>query len=447
MKKRPLKIIAISAGVFTGAVLILGAIFWFNPGVVINTYLKPRITSAFAEANPYYAIQLGHLRYSFSENIFSCDSIALEAKDSSVSCSVAMFSVSGVEWFQLITGKGLASHYLATTIVEVNGIKVTLPRQQYQLLSERVRVSIPDSTLTIDRFEIQPLVDDREFFSTGKFSRTRVKATATQFRVSGVSSGELLDKKSHRARSAEVLDVSLDIIVDKQKPEQSSTSPLMPHEVLAAISSDLRLDSLMITNATFRYGEKFMARGKPALLSFDSLKITAENIVNHSDEPETAVIRARGEFMKRGTMTLAMYFPLARSEFSMRYSGSLNGMNLYALNPFLEIAEQNRITSGYLYTSSFDIGVRAGRATGTVRAAYKNLEIESIDRRTGSGDGIVNQLQTFIANRVIIRRDNLGRDMKIGKVNYVRKRNDPFFGYVWFALRTGVGDVVGLDIK
>ncbi len=448
MKKRLLKIIAIIGTVVIGTGLILAAIFWSNPGVAINTYLKPRITHAFAEANPNYAIRLGQLRYSFAENVFSCDSIALTANDSSVSCSVAMFSVSGVEWFQLVTGRGLASNYLATTIVEANGINVNLHRSQYQLLCERVQVSIPDSTLTMERFEIQPLVRDREFFSAGTFSRTRVKATATQFKVSGVNSSDLLDKRSYRARSAEIRDVSLDVLVDKQKkPEQLSANPLMPHEVLAAMSSDLRLDSLIITNATLRYGEKFLAQGKPAMLSFDSLNITAENIVNHSDQPETAVIRARGKFMKQGTMTLAMHLPLARPDFSMRYSGSLNGMNLYALNPFLEIAEQNRMTSGYLYTSSFDISVKAGRATGTVQAAYKNLRIESIDRKTGSGDGIMNQLQTFIANRVILRGDNMGKGMKIGRVNYMRKRDDPFFGFTWFALRTGVGDVVGLDIK
>jgi hypothetical protein len=33
--------------------------------------------------------------------------------------------------------------------------------------------------------------------------------------------------------------------------------------------------------------------------------------------------------------------------------------------------------------------------------------------------------------------------MKIGEVKYTRKRDDPFFGFVWVALRSGVQDIVG----
>ena len=33
--------------------------------------------------------------------------------------------------------------------------------------------------------------------------------------------------------------------------------------------------------------------------------------------------------------------------------------------------------------------------------------------------------------------------LKIGEVNYTRKRDDPFFGFAWFALRNGVRDIAG----
>jgi hypothetical protein len=33
--------------------------------------------------------------------------------------------------------------------------------------------------------------------------------------------------------------------------------------------------------------------------------------------------------------------------------------------------------------------------------------------------------------------------MKVGTVAYARKQKDPFFGFAWLALRSGVGDIVG----
>jgi hypothetical protein len=33
--------------------------------------------------------------------------------------------------------------------------------------------------------------------------------------------------------------------------------------------------------------------------------------------------------------------------------------------------------------------------------------------------------------------------VRLGQVNHRRRPDDPFFGFVWSALRSGVGDVVG----
>jgi hypothetical protein len=34
--------------------------------------------------------------------------------------------------------------------------------------------------------------------------------------------------------------------------------------------------------------------------------------------------------------------------------------------------------------------------------------------------------------------------MKIGQIKYTRVPDDPFFQYMWFAIRVGVRDVIGL---
>jgi len=145
-------------------------------------------------------------------------------------------------------------------------------------------------------------------------------------------------------------------------------------------------------------------------------------------------------------MSLLMSIPVGSRDFSFTYSGSLGEMNLSALNPFLETAEEMRITAGVLQGATFDIRVVSGRASGDVKAEYRDLTLAAMDRLTGSQDGLSDVLKSFVANNFTIRGSNSAGQPgspKIGEVAYTLKRDDVFLKFAWFALRSGVGDVVG----
>jgi hypothetical protein len=121
-------------------------------------------------------------------------------------------------------------------------------------------------------------------------------------------------------------------------------------------------------------------------------------------------------------------------------------MNLLKLNAWLEPSDQTRLKSGVLQSATFEINVVSGRASGTVRALYRDLTLAVINKQTGSEGGFVDGIASIMANTFKIRGTNVPDEsgsMKIGMVKYVRTRDDPFFGFTWFALRSGVGDVVG----
>jgi hypothetical protein len=54
-------------------------------------------------------------------------------------------------------------------------------------------------------------------------------------------------------------------------------------------------------------------------------------------------------------------------------------------------------------------------------------------------------MESFLANELRIRRANAPdtlRETKEGKVNYSRRPQDEFMQYLWFALRSGVLDLI-----
>ena len=262
----------------------------------------------------------------------------------------------------------------------------------------------------------------------------------------GLAYGELLQGKSYRARSVHFSRPSFDALVNRDKPpEPFVKSPLMVHEALAAIRQPLQVDSLSITNGHFRYCERLVVGADPGVLTFGAVSLSVEGIANRGEATAAIQLRGQGDLMNAGTLKVLMSIPITSPDFSLHYSGSLSAMDLTRLDAFLDIAEHTRIKSGSAQEAAFEIDVTAGQARGRVRAIYKDLEIAVLDKQTGTEKGLDNRVASFLANVLKIRNSNApdaSGSMKEGEVNYTRRPDDEFLQFAWFALRTGVLDVI-----
>jgi hypothetical protein len=428
------------------ALLTVGG-FLLYPDPLINAFLKGRIVSAFRDAYPEYSVRIGTIHYDIHENRIGFDSVSLVSNDSTLSCTIASYTISGIGWAQLLWARGLVPSGFTGTVLQAHGMALTFPRERYAVTCASLRVSVSDSEAVADSVELRPLVDDEEFFAPSKFRKTRLELTIRQLRISGLTCLELLKGKLYRARSARFQDSFIDVLINKDKlPAKDTTRLMMPNEFLGSLVPKVDVDSLFLLNASLSYGERFAVGAMPGLITLDSMQIAVLGLANHGNPNDTTGIVARGYFMKRTPMALRFSVPLSSSEFSLQYSGIVGKMDLRVLNAFLERAEQVRIKSGRLREATFEITVLKGRASGTVRAVYKDFALATINSRTGSENGIFDVIASFVANNLKIRKNNPSGSMAaitIGKVDYERKRDDPFFRYAWFALRSGLGDVVG----
>jgi hypothetical protein len=446
-KLSPRKIAKYAGLAFGAVILVCVLVFLFFPDTYINGYLKNQIIRAFAKAYPAYSIRIAGVHYNLWENRIGCDSIALTSNDSTFSCSIAKFSLSGIGWVPILWRGEIASKDLNGSVADVREMVLSFRQSQYELRCARLRVSVPGSEIWAETLELHPLVEDDKFFAGSKFRRTRFRIVLPQCRVTGADCLGLLQGKTYRARSVKVNDASFDILVDMDTPyNKNSSRPLMPNEGLSSINKMTQIDNLSIMNGRLKYAERYIIGSAPAEVTFDSIQMSAEGITNQADPGATAVIHAQANFMKTSMMKILMVIPVISPGISFRYSGSLDRMDATRLNSFLEVGESLRIKSGILQNATFDVNVTAGRASGTVRLMYRDLAIAFRNSRTGSERGTYNRVTSYIANATKIRGTNMpdkSGSMKIGKVNYTRKADDTFLQLVWFSLRSGVGDVVG----
>jgi hypothetical protein len=238
----------------------------------------------------------------------------------------------------------------------------------------------------------------------------------------------------------------LEVLVNRDKPlKPGGKTRLMVHEALAAIRQPLKIGRLNITDGCVRYCEQLVSGADPGVLTISKVNMSAEGIANRGEASAAIVLQAQGELMDAGTLKVLMTIPITPPAFSFHYSGSLSAMDLTRLSAFLDIAEHTRIKSGSLQEASFDINVTAGQARGHVRGIYHDLEIAVLDKQTGTEDRIDHRVASFLVNALKIRSSNTpdaSGSMKEGEVNYTRRTNDEFQQFAWFALRTGVLDVI-----
>ena len=442
----PLKI-ASRVGVVLGIIVFIGLLLLLLfPGPLVNIFIKPRVTKALAKAYPAYSVHIGAMSYSVFTNRMRFDSVAVGTISGAFSSNLSSVSVSRMDWMHLLWKGSPATGDLAGSVMDAQNIVLNIPKSHYELRCERLHISVADSEIVVEAAKLHPSHDDEEFFAGSIFRRNRYSLIVPYARVLGVACIELLKGKNYRARSVQIRDAFLDVLTNMDKlPVNDNSSPPMPNEILSSIKGTLQIDSLSIANGRLHYGERYTIDSMPALVTFDSVQVLAKGIANHGDRGADIVIHAEGTFMKAGTMTLLMTFPVASPEFSFQYSGSLSSMDIGALNSYTEPADQIRIKTGVLQSASFEINVVSGRASGSVRAVYKDLNLAVISKHTGSAKGLFRGISSSYINIVKVRGTNMpdnSGSMKMGEVKYVRKRNDPFFAFAWFALFSGIQDAM-----
>jgi hypothetical protein len=436
--------VGLAVGVIAVVVIVAFLVF---PDALVNQFLKGRNISTFEKTYPEYSMKVAGLGYDISHDRLKCDSLWLTPTDSGFSCMIVAFSVSSVGWSELLRGRALTPDFLANSDLDAKNVVLMFPRLRYEVLCERLHISVSDSEIVAEEVELHPILEDEPFFAANKFRRTRYRAKVAYARMEGSTCLGILRRNKYCGRSAQFRDLSLDILTNEDKPSQTdSVGPLMPFEAFSSIQALVQVDSLDIVNGAVKYGERKAVGAEPAAITFDSLQVSIRGIANHRCDHDSTLVQAEGRFMNAGTLHLRMSIPVAKPEFSFRYSGSLVRMRLNELNPFVTRTEHVRIKSGYLDEATFGINVTSGHANGTLRAVYSELAIAMQDDQTGSEKGVLNRVISFVANNMKIRTHNApdkSGAMKIGVVSYNRKPDDTFFEFLWSALKSGIKDVVG----
>jgi hypothetical protein len=431
-----------------GAIFLLSVLsFFLFPDPFINSFLKNKITNAFTDAYPEYSLQLGEMRYSVWNNRLDCDSITLQTKDSTLTCSVGSFSVSGISWIKILLQSDFNPNNISSSVIDAQNLVLGFHKSQEEIRLGKLHILVLDSVIMVDSIKYNSSINDEQFFAKSQFRQTRSRLSISQIKILGFDFLSLLECNTYNVRKISMQDVFADILLNKDKPfDEKSPNPHMPNEIFPSMKETIKIDSLEIINGRLLYSERFDINAAPGVITFNKFNISVSGIANHTAQPETTIIRGDGLFMNSAAMKVFMAIPLSSREFSLRYSGTVGKMDVSKLNIFLEPVENRKIKSGVIQFANYNIIVNSGHASGNLRVAYNDLAIAVSNKNTLVDQVILNRISNYVANVFIIRTTNLPDEkgsMKIGEINYKRDSGDHFFQFLWLSLRSGIGDVVG----
>lgn len=349
-----------------------------------------------------------------------------------------------------VDSAGSSTKLYSSVNLRTSAVAWGLSESDYAVRADSVAFSSTDSAEShVEMFALsfQPVISDKQFFGRRKFRTVRFRVTSPRFAVQGGNLRDILNGGAMQARSISMTKPVIDILLNKRLPVDPASPPAkMPHEIIAEIETPFQIDTVAIDNGTIRYSELFPYDDKPALLRFTNIRVRCTDIANHPQENKAvapASILATGNLAGAGPLRVEMKLPLHSKTLNFTYTGKLGAMKAEALNEFLSVSDRIQITSGDVESAGFTIDVVNGKASGTVQAVYKNLKVQTLNEKSGKAGGLVESFKTFLANAFKIRSDNMPDDLKIGKVNYVKKPDDTFMDVVWLSLRGGLGEIVG----
>ncbi|MEX0772155.1 MAG: hypothetical protein WD038_03255 [Balneolales bacterium] len=300
-----------------------------------------------------------------------------------------------------------------------------------------VTASTREATFQIDDVSVLPTVSDVEFVNMKEVRESRYMFISDHISVEGINYRRLLDYQEVIVELVEINEYLLDVFSDLSLPR--ITPSQTPHETVQELGINLNIREIILNNGQINYSEQAENGIRPGFIMLDSTYVQIHNITNDPelmtiDEPASISVQTllNGE----GRLEALIELPLLATDFPIFFTGKMGQVNAKTFNSILVDLEGIQIVSGNIDSVIFNIQSTGGQGTGTVRAAYENLEIEALDAGEYERD-FSHDLQTYIANNLLIRSS--GDAVREGEVDVERNNmEDSFLNYLVDALIDGL---------
>ncbi|MEX0684685.1 MAG: hypothetical protein WD267_09085 [Balneolales bacterium] len=304
-----------------------------------------------------------------------------------------------------------------------------------------ITASTKEGTFNIRDISATPTISDEEFVEYMEVRTSRMIFDADSISIRDIDYRRLLDYQDIIIGHVTVDDFLYDAFTDINLPRITPTQ--LPHEMVRELEMYLNIREINLNSGQIIYAERAEDGARPGTITLDDTSVQIYNLTNDiefttTDKPTRITVNTKvyGEGELNTDIELALLAP----DNPIYFSGKLGQINAQAFNDILIDLEGVNIISGVIDSLMFDIQSLDDHATGTVRSAYRNLEIETLDKVDYARD-LGEQITTFVADDLLLRSSDEDNESSLreGEVdNEMDRMNDSLLNYLVDSILDGL---------
>lgn len=307
-----------------------------------------------------------------------------------------------------------------------------------RFVAESLQASAADSSFLISGLDLAPTTSDEEFFRRLDERHDRIRATASKVTGRGFDLAAWT-RRDVRIRAVEFDTVDVDVLTNRRLPAARG-DPRLPIELIRSFEGDLRVDTIRVSGRIVYNEIPERRAAATARIAFEGFDARLCGISTAPDAPSMRVDASMVLF--EAPASIRIEIPYDSPTYRMEMSGRVGALDLTRINSLTVPLQGIEVQDGHLAAMRFDVTVDGHAAGGTVWAAYRDLDVQMVNRETGEG-GLFDDIKSFLAKTFVLRGSNMPGenrkdDARPGAVEYYVRDADPFFTRVWAPIRSGL---------
>ncbi|MCW3072519.1 MAG: hypothetical protein JWO44_2409 [Bacteroidetes bacterium] len=305
----------------------------------------------------------------------------------------------------------------------------------YTLFGKSLYASYTDSVVKIDSFQLIPNYPKSEFGKMADRQVTRVEIVAPEISFKKIDVKSFLEQNWLVAGRLDVTGGNVVAYRDNNVPLKPIVRPSL-QSMLRDVPFFISIDTVTLKDVDIV--SESVAEGSAAagIMTLDRLRGTVTGLQNDSTLfTDKSSIRATLDavFMKQGNFHAEYNFPLSTRSELCYCSGSLSPIDIQILNPLLSKAKNLNVKTGRVDSLRFSFTAKGDLSVGKMTLAYHDLTAELIPEKDEKN--IKTVFKNFVANQLVLRRSNPGKDGVL-RVVEIRAERNPYRYFPYFFMQS-----------
>lgn len=322
----------------------------------------------------------------------------------------------------------------------------------YYVKADDIKISAEQHHITFTNLELKPRYSREGFERRQQYRTNLYHVLLPQVQLYDADWLALMNSERVLAKKMVLPRGSYSIFFDKTLPLPKINLDNFPQQLLMHVAIPFSVQTVQLQHFHVEFVEYNPDTKRTGTALFDLYNSHFDHVSNITNEIKkhpiaTATINA--SFMQHVPLTAVFTFNLAKAKTGVFTADiHMDSVGHQTLNPMAEALALFSIKRGTMQEATAHVEGDNFGTKGNIEFYYRDLHVTPLKKADASGKMKKRRITSFIANTLVIKKDNL-KDGKARTRSFAvtRDHHENFFSLVWVSLLTGILETVGVPVK